>query len=38
VILVLPRMRRENVRLDGQVVHKKNTFRYLESMLHKSVG
>jgi hypothetical protein len=35
VISVLPHRRREDVRLDGQVVLKKNIFRYLGSMLQK---
>jgi hypothetical protein len=35
VISVLPH-NREDVRLDGQVVPKKDTFRYLESMLQKN--
>jgi hypothetical protein len=35
VILVLPHRRRGDVRLDGQVVPKKDTFRYLGSILQK---
>jgi hypothetical protein len=35
MISVLPHKRREDVRLDGQVVQKKNTFRYLGSIVQK---
>jgi hypothetical protein len=37
VISVLPRRWRGDIRLDGQVVPKKDTFRYLGSMLQKDV-
>jgi hypothetical protein len=36
VISVLPHKRRGDVRLDGQVVPKKDTFRYLGSVLQKN--
>jgi hypothetical protein len=36
VILVLPHKSRGDVRFDGQVVPKKDTFRYLGSLLQKN--
>jgi hypothetical protein len=36
VISVLPHKEEGDVRLDGQVVPKKDTFRYLGSMLQKN--